>query len=81
MIGSRDKCNVIQMAASMYGFSVLNLHMIEAEAIVDFLQSLDDVNPSRIAIIGNSYGGRTAMWIAAFNEKIRLTKLSRQDFL
>ena len=70
LIGERDKCNVIQMASSMYGFSVLNLHMLEADAIVDFLHTLDQVDSRRIGIVGNSYGGRTAMWIAAFNEKI-----------
>lgn len=69
----REQCDTIQMAASMYGFSVLNLHLLEADAIVDFLQSLEMVSPDRIGIIGNSYGGRTAMWIAAFNPNIRCT--------
>lgn len=68
---NRDKCDAIQMAASMYGFIVLNLHMLEADAIVDFLQNLDYVDEKRIAIVGNSYGGRTAMWIGAFNDEIR----------
>jgi len=71
LVYERDRCNVIQMAAWMYGFSVLNLHMLEADAIIDFLTGLDYVDENRIAIMGNSYGGRTSMWIAAFNEKIR----------
>ena len=71
LVYDRDRCNVIQMAASMYGFTVLNLHMLEADAIVDFLQGLDYVDESRIGIMGNSYGGRISMWIAAFNENIR----------
>lgn len=69
--GNRDRCNVIQMAASMYGFSVLYLHMLEADAIIDYLECLDIVDSGRIGVIGNSYGGRTAMWIGAFNEKIK----------
>lgn len=68
---NRDKCDTIQMAASMYGLTVLNLHMLDADAIVDFLQSLDYVDENRIGIVGNSYGGRTAMWIGAFNDEIR----------
>lgn len=71
LVYERDRCNVIQMAAWIYGFSVLNLHMLESDAIVDFLGSLDYVDESRIAIMGNSYGGRISMWVAAFNEKIR----------
>jgi dienelactone hydrolase len=67
----RDRCNVIQNSASMYGFSVLYLHILEGDAIVDFLQTLDNVDGERIGIIGNSYGGRTAMWIGAYNDKIK----------
>jgi dienelactone hydrolase len=67
----RDRCNVIQMAASMYGFSVLYLHMLEADAMIDYLERLNIVDAGRIGVIGNSYGGRTAMWIGAFNKKIK----------
>ncbi len=73
LIGNRDRCNVIQMAASMYGVSVLNLHLAEADAIVEFLLEQPQVDSSRIGVMGNSYGGRTAMWIAALNGRIRCT--------
>jgi dienelactone hydrolase len=70
-VGNRDKCNVIQMAASMYGISILNLHILESQAILDFLSGLPEVDSARLGVIGNSYGGRTAMWIAALDQRIK----------
>ena len=70
-VGNRDKCNVAQMAASMYGIHVLNLHVQDGQAAVDVLSSRPEVDPNRIGCIGNSYGGRTTMWLTVFDERIR----------
>lgn len=72
-VGGRDKCNVIQMAASMYGLNVIDLHIQEAAAAVDYLVSLPEVDPARVGCLGNSYGGRTAMWMAIFDDRLRAT--------
>lgn len=68
---NRDRCNVIQMAASMYGFNVLDLHIQDARAALDALVARPEVDPGRIGCIGNSYGGRTAMWLAIFDERVK----------
>jgi len=70
-IGNRDKCNVIQMAASMYGINILDLHIQDGQAAVDVLCSRAEVNPNKIGCIGNSYGGRTTMWLTIFDERIK----------
>jgi len=70
-IKDRDRCNVIQMAASMYGVSVLDLHIQDGQAAIDVLCSRAEVNPERIGCIGNSYGGRTTMWLTIFDERIK----------
>jgi dienelactone hydrolase len=75
-VGTRDKCNVIQMAASMYGLSVLGLHIQDGQAALDVLSQRPEVDPARIGCIGNSYGGRTAMWLSAFDERVRATVAS-----
>jgi len=67
----RDKCNVIQMAASMYGINVLNLHIQDGQAAIDVLGSRPEVDPQRIGCMGNSYGGRTAMWLTLFDKRIQ----------
>ncbi len=71
LVGNRDKCNVIQMAASMYGLNVLSLHIQDAQAALDILQSRPEVDATRVGCAGNSYGGRTAMWISIFDERIK----------
>jgi dienelactone hydrolase len=69
-VGHRDKCNVIQMAASMYGLNVLSLHIQDAQAALDVLASRPEVDAGRIGCLGNSYGGRTAMWFTIFDPRI-----------
>jgi dienelactone hydrolase len=66
----RDKCNVIAMAAAMYGMNVAALHLQDAQAALDALVARPEVDADRLAVIGNSYGGRTAMWLAALDERV-----------
>jgi len=70
-VSDRDKCNVAQMAASMYGIHVLNLHIQDGQAAIDVLSSRPEVDSDRIGCIGNSYGGRTTMWLTVFDERIK----------
>lgn len=69
--GGEDMCNRIQMAASMYGLSVLSLHIQDGQAALDVLTSRPEVDAERIGCIGNSYGGRTTMWLTVYDSRIR----------
>jgi dienelactone hydrolase len=69
--GDRDKCNVIAMAAAMYGANLTSLHIQDGTAALDALAARPDVDADRLAVIGNSYGGRTAMWLAAFDDRVK----------
>jgi dienelactone hydrolase len=40
---------------------------------IDYLQSLDAVDPNRIGFIGHSYGGRMAIWAPAFDKRIKVS--------
>ena len=71
VIGERDKCNVIQMAAAMYGMNVIDLHVQDGQAALDVLAARPEVAPERLGCIGNSYGGRTTMWLTIFDERVR----------
>jgi len=68
---NRDQCDTIQMAASMYGINVLNLHIQDAQAALDVLSARPEVEPARIGCLGNSYGGRTAMWVTIFDARVK----------
>lgn len=39
---------------------------------VDFLQTRTDVDPERIGVIGHSLGGHSAMWVAAFDTRLKV---------
>ncbi len=47
-----------------------------ASRIMDYLQTLDTVDKSRIAVMGHSRLGKTAMWCAANDERFRLAAIS-----
>jgi hypothetical protein len=68
--GDRDMCNVKFMAAQMYGVSLLSLMISDGQAGIDVMAARNDVDPKRIAVMGNSFGGRMAMWLAAFDQRI-----------
>jgi len=70
-IGNRDKCNVIQMAASMYGINILDLHIQDGQAAIDALCSRAEVDAKKIGCMGNSYGGRTTMWLTIFDDRVK----------
>lgn len=76
LVGQRDRCNVIQMAAAMYGLNVLDLHVQDGQAALDVLQGRPEVDPERLGCFGNSYGGRTSMWLSVFDPRIRACVLS-----
>ncbi len=72
LVGGRDRCNVIQMAAAMYGMNVIDLHIQDGQAALDVLASRSEVDRGRLGCIGNSYGGRTTMWLSIFDNRIRV---------
>jgi dienelactone hydrolase len=39
---------------------------------IDLLQSLDEVDPDRIGVIGHSLGGHNAMFVAAFDPRLKV---------
>lgn len=72
LIGKRDKCNVIQMVSGMYGLNILALHLQDAQAALDVLCQQVEVDSERIGCIGHSYGGRTAMWLSALDQRVKV---------
>lgn len=67
----RDRCNAIEIAAQMYGVNLLALHLQDAQACLDLLARRPEVDGERLGCIGNSTGGRMAMWLAAVDERVK----------
>jgi dienelactone hydrolase len=53
------------------GQTLLAACLHDISVALDYLVSRPDVDPERIGFIGHSYGGRTALWAAAFDQRIR----------
>jgi len=70
-IGRRDKCNVIQMAASMYGLNLVDLHLQDLQAGLDVLAAQPQVDETRIGCLGNSTGGRMTMWLSIVDQRVK----------
>jgi dienelactone hydrolase len=45
----------------------------EISLAVDYATSLPEADPQRVGFIGHSYGGRTAMWAPAWDDRIRVS--------
>jgi dienelactone hydrolase len=65
-----DYCPRNYMAATLMGTTVVALHLCDLGAALDVLQSLDVVQPDKLACAGLSLGGRMTMMISAFDARI-----------
>ncbi len=57
----------------LQGRTLLADCLSDISTALDVLAQRDDVDPSRIGFIGHSYGGKAAIWAAAYDTRIRAT--------
>ncbi|HAA76431.1 TPA: hypothetical protein DCE37_15055 [Candidatus Latescibacteria bacterium] len=50
--------------------NVTDLHIQDGQAAIDVLADHSNVDGKQIGCIGNSYGGRTTMWLTLFDQRI-----------
>jgi len=66
------KAEYFEMASRLVeGKTMLAKVLHDISVAVDFVQTLPEVNSSRIGFIGHSYGGRMAIWAPAVDERFR----------
>ncbi len=53
------------------GETLLAKVLSDVSAGIDYLASLEEVDPNRIGFVGHSYGGRMAIWAPAVDERIK----------
>ncbi|MGH7226731.1 MAG: alpha/beta hydrolase family protein, partial [Gemmataceae bacterium] len=61
----RDKFRVLQRKANPLGLSLFSFIVRQHERTLDWLATLPNVDPKRMAFYGLSYGGKTAMRVPA----------------
>lgn len=74
--GLSGSCHNAATYAMMLGKSVAGLRVMEGMRLVDYLRSLEIVNPGRIGVMGISGGGMHAFLSAAMDPRIRAAVVS-----
>mgnify|MGYP002621720097 CR=1 FL=1 len=64
----QDKFRTLQRKANPLGKTLFSIIVPQHQALVDWLATLPQVDPERIAFYGLSYGGKTAMRVPAIVE-------------
>jgi dienelactone hydrolase len=77
MVGYNDSFQVphdyADPIASLWSFSVLGLQLWNSIRALDFLASLPDVDPARLAAVGASGGGTQTFLLAAVDDRVKVS--------
>ncbi len=69
-------CNTINNAAISLGKSLLGMMVWDLIRIIDYIETLDYCNSSKIACLGFSGGGLQSLWLSALDERIKIAIIS-----
>ena len=67
----RDPCNVHFIRGSMMGINLLALDIWDYRRTIDYLLTLDQVDPNRIGAMGLSFGGTMTTWTSLMDQRIK----------
>ncbi len=68
---ARDMCNVNYVKGSIFGIYPLTLNISDIMRCIDYLETLDEVDPERIGMMGLSYGGTVTTFTTAVEPRIK----------
>jgi dienelactone hydrolase len=66
-----DLCNAHQLRASILGYTLLGMNVHDGRCAIDYLCQQSFVDPERIGVMGLSFGGTMATWMAIADERIK----------
>lgn len=67
----RDLCNINFIKGALFGIYPMTLNIFDITRCVDYLQTLDEVDPDRIGMMGLSYGGTITTFATAVEPRIK----------
>ena len=67
----RDICNVHYIRANILGRTMLGMNVHDGMCALDYLCSQNFVDPSRIGVMGLSFGGTMTTWLSICDERIK----------
>ncbi len=71
-----SSCQPLAGAALLLGETMIGWRVWDVMRSVDYLHTRSDVDPQRIAVMGLSGGGKTALYSAALDERIKAAVIS-----
>jgi pimeloyl-ACP methyl ester carboxylesterase len=74
--GFEYACNSTVIRTLLWGYNLLTLNLFDVFRALDYLETRPEVDPTRIGVMGCSYGGTTSMVAAALDGRIKATVLS-----
>ena len=73
---TRDKCNVSYLAFGYFGYHLLALDIWDGMRTIDYLQSRPEVDPTRLGMVGLSFGGTMTTYLSALDPRIKVAVVS-----
>lgn len=73
--GKRDPCNVHFLCATMLGTTPMAINLQDARAATDFVVGRSYVDGQRLGVMGFSYGGTMATWLALDDERYKAANI------
>jgi dienelactone hydrolase len=71
----QDWCNMYYLHATMLGMTSLGINVAHGQAAIDFAETLPEVDPNHIGVMGLSGGGTMSLWMALCDERIKATEI------
>jgi dienelactone hydrolase len=63
--------NYLHRLAAIQGLNLMGLDLYHVSRAIDYLQTLDSVDPGRIGFYGLSQGGQSALWLPAADTRLQ----------
>jgi hypothetical protein len=70
-LDGRDWCNVLYLHATMFGSTSIAINVQHGKVATDFVSGLDEVDESRLGVMGLSGGGTMTLWSYLCDERFR----------
>ncbi|MBR6807326.1 MAG: acetylxylan esterase [Clostridia bacterium] len=67
----RDPCNLNYVKGSIFGVYPLTLNIWDFKCCIDYLETMDEVDPDRIGMMGMSQGGTMTTFVTAVEPRIK----------
>ena len=74
--GVRRNCHRMTMDSLLIGMTPVGLRCWDASRMIDFLQTQDTVDPTRIGVAGLSGGGTVGLFFAAIERRVKLAMIA-----